>query len=88
MLFMVVESIGGEQLARVGNRFREHGRMLPEGVAYVDSWVTPDGSTCFQLMHAPDRAALQAWVDRWSDLVTFEIFEVLRSVDFWNSARE
>ncbi|HRF60162.1 MAG TPA: DUF3303 family protein [Fimbriimonadaceae bacterium] len=83
MLFMVVEHFGAGSLESVGARFQSHGRMLPDGVVYVDSWMTPDGSRCFQLMVAPDRDVLQEWLDRWSDLVAFEVDEVVGSSAFW-----
>lgn len=83
MLFMVVETFGAGALESVGERFWAKGRMLPEGVVYVDSWMTADGSRCFQLMEAPDRDKLQVWLDRWSDLVAFEVEEVIGSAAFW-----
>jgi hypothetical protein len=62
------------------------GRMLPEGVTYHTSWVDSKGSRCFQVMEAPDRAALDAWVRHWDDLVDFEIVPVVPSADFWAQA--
>ena len=82
MLFMVIERLkGGIRL--VEERFKRDGRMLPEDVAYLASWVTEDGSRCFQLMEASDRAALNPWMARWEDLVEFEVSRVLSSSDFW-----
>ena len=85
MLFMVVERFPPGALERVGARFRERGRLLPEGVTYAASWVETAGGRCFQVMEAPDRAALDAWIARWSDLVDFEVYEVLASADFWRA---
>lgn len=65
----------------VYERFRERGRMLPEGVVYLDSWVTADRGTCFQVMSCADRAALEEWMGRWGDLVEFEVFEVVSSAE-------
>ena len=67
----------------VGKRFREQGRMLPDGVTYQTSWITADGSRCYQLMEAPNAAPLAEWTERWSDIVDFEIFEVQTSAEFW-----
>ena len=67
----------------VGKRFHERGRMLPEGVTYQTSWITADGSRCYQLMEARDAVALAEWTERWSDVVDFEIFEVKTSAEFW-----
>jgi Protein of unknown function (DUF3303) len=79
MLFMVVERF--KDADAVYRRFREQGRMLPEGVAYVASWPTADRTRCFQLMECGDARMLDAWTARWSDLVDFEIVEVTTSAE-------
>jgi len=58
-------------------------RMLQESMSYEASWVNKAGGRCFQVMQAPDRATLDMWIARWSDLVTFEAVPVLTSKDFW-----
>jgi Protein of unknown function (DUF3303) len=83
MLFMVIEYYGEGVLARVGERFRSKGRMLPADVTYLASWLEPSGARCFQLMEAPGESALQPWIDAWSDLVRFEVAAVETSADFW-----
>jgi hypothetical protein len=56
--------------------------MLPDGLAYVSSWVTADGmDRCFQLMETEDPALFEAWTERWSDLVAFEVVPVLTSAE-------
>ena len=80
---MVIETFKGDALARVGERFRQSGRMLPEGVLYEASWLDEAGTRCFQVMSAPDRATLEQWIVRWSDLVDFEVVPVLTSAEFW-----
>ncbi|HVZ93283.1 MAG TPA: DUF3303 family protein [Phycisphaerales bacterium] len=84
MLFMVIETfpVG---LEPVRERFQTKGRMLPPNVSYIASWLEPDGSRCFQLMEAPDREALQPWVDAWKDIGGFDIRPVLTSADFWSA---
>jgi len=84
MLFMVIERFKDGDQGRVGERFRRDGRMLPDDVDYVASWVEPDGSRCFQLMDAPNREALTPWMTRWEDLVDFEVSPVLTSYEFWS----
>ncbi len=60
-------------------RFRERGRLLPPGVAYVTSWVTDDLNRCYQVMEAADRAALDPWLEHWADVADFEVIPVLTS---------
>ena len=67
----------------MSGRFRQHGRMLPEGVVYHASWIDDSGSRCYQVMEAPDRALLNQWIAKWSDLVEFEVVPVLTSAEFW-----
>lgn len=83
MLFMVIERFKNGDPKPIGERFRRGGRMLPEGVAYHASWVDSTGARCFQIMEAPQREALDAWVQRWSDLIDFEIVPVQTSSEFW-----
>lgn len=82
MLLMVVETFK-QGAGPVGERFRELGRMMPEGVVYHASWLEPSGERCFQLMEAESPEALQPWIDRWSDLMEFEVSPVLTSAQFW-----
>jgi hypothetical protein len=77
MLFMVIETFRNQDAKAVYRRFRDKGRMLPDGVAFVGSWVTADLGRCFQLMEASDVALLQKWVAEWSDLAAFEIVPVV-----------
>ncbi len=77
MLFMVIESFRGGDAEAVYRRFREKGRLMPDGLAFVDSWVAADLGRCFQVMACDDVALLQQWVAAWSDLVEFEIVPVV-----------
>lgn len=86
MLFMVIETFKGNTAA-VGERFARHGRMLPDGVTYHASWVEISGNRCFQIMEAPNRELLDTWIERWRDLVDFEVIPVLTSADFWAATR-
>lgn len=85
MLFMVAERFRDGNPDAVGARFRKQGRMIPEGsgVVYVSSWMGVNGSVCFQLMEAPDRATLDGWITAWADLVEFEVVEVVASAAYW-----
>ena len=88
MLFMVIEHFKAGNSKLVGERFRNSGRMMPEGVIYHASWLEPAGNRCFQVMEAPNEELLEVWVNRWSDLMAFEIIPVLTSRDFWAKATE
>ncbi|MDB4916526.1 MAG: hypothetical protein JWM95_4170 [Gemmatimonadetes bacterium] len=79
MLFMVIETFRNGEAAPVYRRFRDRGRLAPEGVLYVSSWVTPDRRTCYQVMETHDRALLDQWMSAWSDLVDFEVIPVTTS---------
>ena len=66
----------------VYERAAERGRMLPTGLAYLDSWVDADRlDRCFQLMETDDRALLERWTARWDDLAEFEIVPVVESAE-------
>ena len=78
-LFMVVEHFKGGDAVPVYRRFREQGRMAPDGLAYVSSWVNDDLTICFQVMEASDPRLLEQWMSRWSDLVEFEVHPVMTS---------
>jgi hypothetical protein len=80
VLFHVIEHYR-QGAGPVYRRFREHGRMTPEGVEYVASWVTSDLMRCFQVMEAESREALDEWIDRWADLVDFEVVPVITSAE-------
>lgn len=81
MIFMVIEHFEAGRIKDIYRRFAERGRMAPDGLRYIDSWVAADFSRCFQLMESPDVAKLQEWVISWSDLVRFEIVPVASSAE-------
>ena len=78
MLYMILEDFKGDPVP-VYRRFREQGRMAPEGLRYVDSWVTPDLKRCYQVMECEDPELLRQWMERWKDLVDFEVVPVVSS---------
>ena len=79
MLFMVIERFRNRDAGAVYERFRERGRMLPEGLRYVESWTEDNFERCFQLMECDDAGLFGEWVSRWQDLVEFEIVPVVSS---------
>ncbi len=79
MLFMVIEHFKNRDAVPIYRRFREQGRMMPEGLNYVGSWVEANFDRCFQLMECDDLRLLQQWVLQWQDLGEFEIVPVVPS---------
>jgi hypothetical protein len=79
VLFMVIERFRGGDAAPVYRRAAERGRMLPDGLRYVDSWVAADLDRCFQLMECDDARLFERWIDHWQDLVEFEVVPVVSS---------
>src|SRR5437764_12584652 len=77
--YMIIERFRDGDAVPVYRRFRERGRMAPEGLTYLSSWVTDDMTRCYQIMEAPDRAMLEEWMANWRDLVEFEVQEVISS---------
>ncbi|HLK69246.1 MAG TPA: DUF3303 family protein [Bryobacteraceae bacterium] len=78
-LYMVVEHFRNNDAAPVYRRFRERGRMMPDGVRYVSSWVDDKMARCFQLMETEDRRLLDEWMANWQDLVEFEVYPLISS---------
>jgi Domain of unknown function (DUF3303) len=82
MLFMVIERFEDDDMLPIYKRVRDEGRMLPQGLKYIDSWVEPNFSRCFQLMECDDLRLLQQWILNWRGLgVSFEIVPVVSSKD-------
>ena len=80
MLYMIIEHYRNGP-APVYERFHTRGRMAPEGLTYVNSWVTPDLACCYQVMECNDRTLLDIWMAAWADLVDFEVYPVLTSAE-------
>ena len=81
MLFMVIERFHPDKAPEIYRRFRERGRMAPDDVKYVASWVDLDFNRCFQVMEASDEARLREWTKHWDDLTDFEIIPVRTSAE-------
>ena len=81
MLFMVIEHFDQARVKEIYARFHEKGRMAPEGLTYLDSWISADFSRCFQVMACDDVTLLQEWVLAWGDLARFEFVPLASSKD-------
>ena len=77
MLYMVIERF--KDVPAIYQRLREKGRMMPEGLEYVSSWIDVEMKTCWQLMRAENESLFRAWTDNWKDLIDFEVVAVRTS---------
>ena len=80
-LYLVIETFRGGDPVPVYRRFRDRGRLAPEGLRYVASWVTTDYRRCYQVMACTDRRLLDGWIAAWEDLVDFEVVPVVTSAE-------
>jgi hypothetical protein len=76
---MIIEHFRNQDPVPVYRRFRDRGRLAPDGLQYVSSWVDVKLERCFQLMEAENPVSLEAWIANWSDLVEFEVYPVISS---------
>ena len=81
MLFMVIEKFRNGDARPIYKRFAERGRLAPEGLNYVNSWVTDDLTTCYQVMECEERGLLDQWIANWEDIVDFEVYPVVTSAE-------
>jgi len=79
MLYMVVEHFRNDDPVPVYRRFRDRGRLAPDGLQYVSSWVDEELARCFQLMETSERRLLDEWIAHWNDIVNFEVYPVITS---------
>jgi hypothetical protein len=81
MLYMIIEHFKDGDARPVYRRFRDKGRLAPDGLTYIASWVTTDLQHCYQVMECDDARLLEQWLDQWRDLVEFECFPVVTSAE-------
>ena len=80
-LYMIVEHFKNNDAAPIYRRFRDKGRMAPEGLLYISSWTNESLTRCYQLMETNDRTLLDRWIANWSDLIDFEVHHVISSAE-------
>jgi len=78
---MIIENFRNGDPLPVYRRFRDRGRLAPEGLHYVSSWVTEQRDRCYQVMECDDRALLEEWMAQWIDLTEFEVIPVMTSAE-------
>jgi len=81
MQFVIIEKYRNDDPAPVYRRFRDRGRLAPNGLRYVASWVTSDLTRCYQVMECDDRRLLDEWMANWDDIVEFEVISAMTSVE-------
>ena len=81
MQYMIIERVHPGKLKAMYERLEQKGRMLPEGLKYINSWIKQDLSICYQLMETRDKVKLQEWIGHWNDLVDFEVIPVISSAE-------
>lgn len=74
--YMVIEHFSPGCKEKIYERFHTKGRMLPDGLMYLNSWLEKDGNRCYQLMETNDSSLFQKWFENWKDLVSFELVEI------------
>ena len=79
MLYMIIERF--KDMPAIYRRLREKGRMMPDGLEYVSSWINVDLKTCWQVMRTEDESLFERWTSNWKDLIDFEIVPVHTSAD-------
>ena len=79
MLYMIVEHFKNDDPVPVYRRFHECGRLAPDGLQYISSWVDERLERCFQIMETADHRLLDQWIANWSDIVEFDVFPVISS---------
>ena len=81
MQFMIVEQFRNADPLPIYRRFRDRGRLAPEGLRYIASWVDDALERCFQIMETDDRRLLNQWIENWSDIADFQVYPVMSSKD-------
>ena len=81
MLYMIVEHFRTPGALEIYRRARDKGRMIPDGLGYVTSWVDLDFKTCWQVMKTDNRTLIDEWISHWQDLVDFEVIPVQTSAE-------
>lgn len=81
MIYMIIERFYPGKVKELYKRSEEKGRMMPEGVTYINSWIDEQVSICYQVMESSSEEKLQEWISHWDDLAGFEIIPVITSAE-------
>ena len=79
MLYMIIEKFHPGKIRMLYERFDEKGRLLPNGVRYINSGIKEDISVCYQVMRSDSVEKIHEWISHWNDLADFEVIPVINS---------
>lgn len=79
MQYMIIERFHPGKIKELYKRFDEKGRMMPDGVDYINSWINEDVNICYQVMESDSEEKLKQWISHWNDLADFEVIPVITS---------
>ena len=79
MVYMIIEKFHPGKVKALYQRFAEKGRMMPDGLNYVNSWIDEQVATCYQVMESDSKEKIDEWISHWNDLVDFEVVPVISS---------
>ena len=81
MVYMIIEKFHPNKIKEIYSRFDEKGRMMPEGLVYINSWVDETFETCYQVMETDVESKLYEWIENWKDLTDFQVIIVMTSAE-------
>ena len=81
MLYMIIEKFRPGKVKALYKRFEEKGRLMPEGLSYINSWIDKNITTCYQVMETDKIETIHEWITNWNDLADFEIIPVITSAE-------
>jgi Protein of unknown function (DUF3303) len=81
MQYMIIERFYPGKIKMLYTRFEEKGRMMPEGLYYINSWIDKNITTCYQVMETDEPEKINQWISNWNDLADFEVIPVISSAE-------
>lgn len=81
MLYMIIERFKTGKVKLMYERFDKNGRMLPDGVRFISSWIDEAVTTCYQVMESNRIEGIHEWISHWNDVVDFEVIPVITSAE-------
>lgn len=81
MQYMIIERFYPGKIKLLYKRFEENGRMMPEGLIYINSWIDKKISTCYQVIETDEQEKIHQWISNWNDLADFEVIPVISSAE-------